>query len=167
MDSSTSTTGSSPFLVMVLAHSKVVSSVFKSVPLQWFSRIPPAALNGVIFAVIWRIVNQHDFKIIFVSKFGQAFHKPGSMAGILRPIIQVDNQLLEKMIPVFIALPPVLNAINNKITGFKQDPKDNREQPWYHIQNTQGNQFGLVPQIMVVGLHGLFATRRTAAWGIA
>jgi len=101
----------------------------------------PATLDGVIFAVIRRIVSQYYFQIIFVSKLGQAFHKLGPMAGIVRPIIQIDNQLLEKMILVFIAQPSVLKAINNKITGFKRDPKNNREQPRHHIQNTQGNQF--------------------------
>ena len=41
---------------------------------------PPTALDGVIFAVIRRIVSQHDFKIMGVSKLGQALHKLSSMA---------------------------------------------------------------------------------------
>jgi hypothetical protein len=56
---------------------------------------PQTALDAVVFAVIRRIESRHDFKIIFISKFGQAFHKPGPMAGIVRPIIQVDNQLID------------------------------------------------------------------------
>jgi hypothetical protein len=65
----------------------------RSIPMAF--KNSPTALDGVIFAAIRRIESHYDFKIIFVSKFGQAFHKPGTMAGIVRPIIQVDNQLID------------------------------------------------------------------------
>ena len=41
----------------------------------------------------------------------------------------------------FITLPPVLKTIDNKIAGFKRDPKECREQLRHHFQNAQGNQF--------------------------
>ena len=84
---------------------------------------PPTALDAVVFAVIRRIESRHDFKIIFISKFGLAFHKPGPMAGIVRPIIQVDNQLIDQAILVFIAQPPVVKIIDNKITVSNETQK--------------------------------------------
>ena len=102
---------------------------------------PPTALDGVIFAVIRRIVSEHYFKIIFVSKLGQALHKLGPMTGIVRPIVQLDDQLIAMAILVFITFPPMFKAINNKIAGFKRDTKVYREQPPHHRQNTQGDQF--------------------------
>ena len=89
--------------------------------------------------MIWRIVSQHDFNIMDVRELCQALHKLGSMAGIVRLVIQVDNQLPDMLILVFIAFPPVFNAINNKIVGFKRDPKECHEQPRHHFQNTKGD----------------------------
>ena len=64
---------------------------------------------------------------MLTCKLGQTLHKLGPMTGIVRLIIQVDSQLLDMALFVFIALPPVFKAIDNKITGFKCGTKECRE----------------------------------------
>jgi len=93
---------------------------------------------GLVF-VIWRIVSQHDFNIMDVRELCQTPHKLSPLAGVMRLVIQVDNQLPDMLIFVFIAFPPVFNAINDKIAGFKRDPKECHEQSRHHFQNTKGD----------------------------
>jgi len=111
-------TGLIPFQVMVFAHSKVVSIVFNRVALQWLSRIPQQRSIGYICYSKW-ILSQYDFKVIFVRKVDHALHELCSMTGVLWTVVQVDDQLLDMTILFFVIIPPVLKAVDNKITGFE------------------------------------------------
>jgi hypothetical protein len=70
---------------------------------------------------------------MLTCKLGQTLHKLGPMTGIVRLIIQVDSQLLDMALFVYIALPPVFKAIDNKITSFKCGTKECRELITYHF----------------------------------
>jgi len=99
----------------------------------------PAALNGVVFAVIRRIVNQNDLQVVFVREFDQALHELGSVTGILRTIVQVDDSLFDMAIMCLVSLPPLFQAIDDEVAGFRGGPKENGKPSCDHIQNTEGN----------------------------
>ncbi len=67
----------------------------------------PAALNGIVFAVIGRIVNQNDLQVVLVGEFDQALDELGSVTGILWTIVQVDDSLFDRTIMHLVTLPPV------------------------------------------------------------
>jgi hypothetical protein len=51
----------------------------------------PTPFDGVIFAIVWRILSQHDFKVMFIRKFNHPFHKLRPMAGVVWAVVQVDD----------------------------------------------------------------------------
>ena len=79
----------------------------------------PAALNGVVFAVIRRIVGQNDLKVVVVRELDHALDVLGSGTGILRAIVEVYNQLFDMAIILLVAYPPLFKAIDNEVAGLR------------------------------------------------
>ena len=53
----------------------------------------PTAFDRVVFAVIRRLVNQYDFQTVTVGNLHHRFHELRPEAGVLRAVVQVDDQL--------------------------------------------------------------------------
>ena len=62
-----------------------------------------------------------------------------------------------------IHVPPLLEAVRDKVTRFSRGSEDNRQQAAEHVQNPKGSQFLLRPHVMIVCLGGLFPARFAAA----
>jgi len=97
---------------------------------------PPTALDGVIFAVIRRIVSEHDFKIIFVSKLGQALHKLGPQWLLFADEGQLKKSQLQEQANQDSALTLVTNAIIVWNTVYMQAVIDQLKQEGYVINES-------------------------------
>ncbi len=78
---------------------------------------PPAAFDGVVFAVVWRIIGQAYGDVIALDKFHQALHELGTPAVALWTIVQIDEQCLDVGKALFDGLPPVDETIHQTIAG--------------------------------------------------
>src|SRR5258708_39469066 len=77
----------------------------------------PAAFNWVIFAVIGRIIRQADRDVIVLYKLQEPLHELRTPTLILRTIVQIDEERLERRKALFDRFPPVLQEIDETITG--------------------------------------------------
>ena len=89
-----------------------------------FFQDAPAAFDGVVLAVVWRIVNQHDFKIVSVGKFNHPFHELRPKTGILRTVVEINDQLTNVSETVLVCIPPLLETVGDEVTRFPRRSED-------------------------------------------
>jgi hypothetical protein len=77
---------------------------------------PPAALNGMIFAVIWRIIGQGDMQTCVPHEVHHARHELGVVAVIFGAIVKIDDQRSAVREPVPDGFPPLSDAIRETVT---------------------------------------------------
>ncbi len=77
----------------------------------------PGALNGVVLAVIRRIVSKLNRHLELINKVGKSFHELRAAAVVFWAIIQIEQQGLNLVESVTDRHPEILEAIDNKITG--------------------------------------------------
>jgi len=89
----------------------------KEIPIPVVLSGCPAAFNGIICAVIGRILGQIDGELIGLGKLHEPCHKLSAIALILRSIIQIDHESMDLLKAFSPALPPQLQHIDQTIAG--------------------------------------------------
>ena len=77
----------------------------------------PNALNGIVFAVVRRIISKFDNKVERINKSRNPFHKLSSATVAFGTIILIKNKSCDMRKAVFVVLPEVSETINDKVTG--------------------------------------------------
>ena len=77
----------------------------------------PDPFNGIVLAVIGRIVGQLDSELEVVDKLGDALHELGAAAMVLRAIVQIDDESSDGWIAVTDSGPEISQAIDDEVTG--------------------------------------------------
>ena len=60
----------------------------------------------------------------FYPQIRPSFYQLRPMASIVWAIIQINDQLFNMRMSDFVRIQPLLEAVDNKITGFERNPKD-------------------------------------------
>jgi len=63
------------------------------------------------------VVSQQNIHLKVIDKIGDSFHKLGSSAVILWPVIQIDNKRRNVRESLFGFIEKIIETINDKITG--------------------------------------------------
>lgn len=66
--------------------------------------------------MVRRVIHQHDFQIVAIGKLDQSFHELRAMTRTLGTIVQVNDQLANVSVTIFILVPPLLKTVDDKIT---------------------------------------------------
>ncbi len=66
--------------------------------------------------MVRRVIHQHDFQIVAIGKLDQPFHELRAMTRTLGTIVQVDDQLPNVSVTIFVLVPPLLKTVDDKIT---------------------------------------------------
>lgn len=77
----------------------------------------PAAFNGVVLAVIGRVVDKSNIDLILLHKLDDSFEKLCSAATIFRPIVLQKDKTIHIWKRGLLLRPPLLYAVNDAITG--------------------------------------------------
>jgi hypothetical protein len=77
----------------------------------------PDTLNGVVLAVIGRIVSKLNRHLELIDEVSQSFHELSAAAVVFWAIVQVEQQGLNMVELVTDSHPEILEAIGNEITG--------------------------------------------------
>jgi len=77
-----------------------------------------APFDGVVLAMVWRIVDQHDFQRVVVSKCHHPFHELGPKTGVLGAVVQVNHQLAYVRVPFVVYVPPLLETVRQEVARF-------------------------------------------------
>ena len=77
---------------------------------------PPDPFNGIILAVIRRIINRADPDFMLYCKINQSFHKLASATVILRPVVGIDRYCMG-VEPGFDAWPKIFKCIYHEVRG--------------------------------------------------
>lgn len=120
---------------------------------------PPAAFDGVIFAVIRGIGSQANMQLPAVDKVHHALHELRAMAVIFWTIVEIDNERGDLREAFADAVPPVGEAIGETITGdFGEDPVEKDFLQGRH-QNATRSTSGRGLKIVIAGggRHAAFA----------
>ena len=80
-------------------------------------KMTPNPLNGIVLAMVRRIVGKLDIELIQISHLGQTEHKLGSATLIFRSIIKIEQQCANIGKAFSLAAPKINQAIHDKITG--------------------------------------------------
>lgn len=109
----------------------------------------PDSLDGIVLAVIWRIVRQTDVELESIRKLDHTLHKLRAPAVILRPIVLEQHQGLDQgKVGVYLA-PAILKAINDKIAGYRPACEVEIEPIMIRQQDTIRRHFVGWPKIMI------------------
>jgi hypothetical protein len=68
--------------------------------------------------MVWRLVPQHDFQRIVVSKRPHPLHELGPKTGVLGAVVHVNHQLANVRVTFFVPVPPLLETVRNEVAGF-------------------------------------------------
>lgn len=122
----------------------------------------PAALNGIIFAVVRGIIGQTDMQTRVPHKVHHALHELGAMAVIFWAVVEIDDQRREGGKPFPDGVPPLGDAIGKAVTGdFGEYPV---EKDFIHgrDQDAHGSAGGLGVEIVIMrgGVGAVFPAAR-------
>ncbi len=70
----------------------------------------PASLDGIVLAVIGRIVGQDNLQTSARGKLNHSLDELGSRTGNIGPIVEVNHELTDLGIALPVRIPPVLQA---------------------------------------------------------
>lgn len=86
---------------------------------------PPTSLNGVVLAVIRRIVQELNSGADVIAKCHQSIEELSAYPTILRTVIQLDlDELQGLLFGGGQGVPPILEIIDHKIARFVRMAKD-------------------------------------------
>ena len=77
----------------------------------------PGPFNGVVLAVIRRIVSELNRHLKLIGEVGKPLHELRSAAVVFWAVVQIEQQRLNVVESVMDAHPEILQAISNEITG--------------------------------------------------
>ena len=86
----------------------------RSIPM--FFQNAPATFDGVVLAMVRRIVNQHDSQIVAIRKLHHPFDELRPQTGIVWTVVEIDHQLSKVTEAVLVGGPPLLQTVRDKIT---------------------------------------------------
>ncbi len=81
-----------------------------------FFQNAPATFDGVVLAMVRRIVNQHDFQIVAIRKLYHPFDELRPQTGIVWTVVEIEHQLPNVSKAVLVGGPPLLQAVSDKVT---------------------------------------------------
>ena len=81
-----------------------------------FFQDAPAALDGVVLAMVRRIVNQYVFQMMAIRKLHHPFDELCPKTGVLRTVVEIDHQLPNLSEAIQIGIPPLLKTVRDKVT---------------------------------------------------
>ena len=86
----------------------------RSIPM--FFQNAPATFDGVVLAMVRRIVNQHDFQIVAIRKLHHPFDELRPKTGIAWTVVEIDHQLSKVSEAALVGGPPLLQTVRDKVT---------------------------------------------------
>lgn len=120
----------------------------------------PATLDRIVFAVIWRVVDQDDLQTCLLGKLDHPCHKLRTPALDLGAIVEVDDQLGDVSVTVLVVLPPVLQAVDDEIAGLARGSEEDGQPTGHDIENAEGNELVFRFEVMIGGFHRPGASRK-------
>src|SRR6266568_3685145 len=141
-------------------HHGLCIDQLRPIPLQL--QDTPAPLDGMIFAVVRRIIQELNWLVNVVGELHHAMQKLRTPATALRAIIHFDVQQTRGGLLVFIqGIPLGCERIHDEVTRFVGAAKGNRQLGALLIDNPTRDILLLAPPIMITGL--VVAPGETAA----
>jgi len=119
----------------------------------------PIALDRVVFAVVWRIVDQADFHLFTVGEVNHALQKLTSVTAALRAVVHVDNDALYDAQSFFVSLPPEIDSIGQKIAGLVAGGKKQKRFAVVGFKYSARNEFVLDHHVVIRRLDRLDSAR--------
>lgn len=112
----------------------------------------PTAFYGIVLAVVGRIVEQVDRFSDEIDKLHHALQELSAHTTAFRPIIGFDlNELRVFLFLRAESVPPLLQGIDDEVTGLIGTAKGNVQLPTVFIKDSTGSVFLLTSHIMVTG----------------
>ena len=115
----------------------------------------PATLDGIVLAMVRRIIHQLDFQSGGVREPHQPVQELGSSTRVLRAVVQVDHQLAGGGMPRFVRLPPLFQTVHNEVTGLVRCPDEDTQQARGHVHDPVRYQFLLGLGVVIQGAGSL------------
>ena len=141
-------------------HHGLCIDQLRPIPLQFHDT--PASLDGIIFAVVRRIIQELNRLVYVVGELHHARQKWCTSTTALRAIIHFDVQQTRRGLRVLIQGGPLgCERIHDAVTRFVGAAKGDRQLSALLIDDTARDVFLLAPPIMITGL--VVAPGETAA----
>lgn len=109
----------------------------------------PDPFNGVVFAVIGRIICQIHRHLKTINEGSQPLHELRATAVIFRAIVQVQDQGCDLRKPLAQRYPAIHQAIDHEITGDFGRGEVEKEFIMLGQKNAEGCEFGIWLKVMI------------------
>ena len=121
----------------------------------------PAAFDGIVFAVIWRVVRQFQCQLVTVLEVDQPLHKLGTRSADLGTIVEIDEQPTHTGIGGFSVGPPQLQAVGDEVAGVARRAQDYVQLSAVHLKNAGWSKHCAGMPVMVGRTNRLVPPRLT------
>ena len=114
---------------------------------------PPATLHRIVFAVVWRVVQERDGLADVIGEVHHSVEKLRASTMTFRPIVGLDLQQRERI--AFRGrwvVPPRVEAIHDEVAGLRGAAEGQVPIRSVLVHHAEGGLFFLAPPVVVVGL---------------
>ena len=113
---------------------------------------PPTALNGVVFAVVRRIVQELNRASDGVGEGHQTCQELGAVPMAFRTVVELDLELRDGVtLLVWEALPPLFQAVDEKVTGLGRVAEPQEQLCGVFIDDAKGGVFFRAAHVVIGG----------------
>ncbi len=112
----------------------------------------PTPFDGIILAVVWRVVQQLDDFAGSIGELHYALEEPGTHPAAFRAIVHFELDVCHHDL-LFLGdgLPPVLQAIHDEVTGLEGASKRQMQLPTILFHDSKRNLLLLAAHIVIGG----------------
>ena len=137
----------------------------KQIAVPMLFQSSPTAFNGIVLAVIGRIIRQRKRHAGLANKLYQTRQKLSAATMTLRSIVKIEQQRLDLGKPRFVGLPPLTHNIDQTIAGDLGGDAIDTQLVVLGQQHSHGRDLHFGVKVMVGGVdfHPVFARTRVIA----
>lgn len=127
---------------------------------------PPATLHRIVFAVVWRVVQELDRLTDVIRECHHSAEKLRAPTIAFRPVVDPDLQPRERSAVRWrLVVTPRVEAVHDEVAGLRGAAEGQVQIRGVLVHHTEGDVFFLAPHVVVVGF--VIASRLTTTAVVA